>query len=80
METKKLSINLDEIVIKPITNQDDFENASNIIDALVDADLIENSSERKKAMDILEAVAILAIEYEKKHFSIPKPSSNKVNK
>jgi len=37
--------------------------------------LIENVDERKKAMDILEAVAVLAIEYEKKHFSIPRPKS-----
>ena len=79
METKKLSINLDEIVIKSINNQSDFEYASNIIDALVDADLIENTDERRRAMDVLEAITILAIDYEKKHYSIPKPKSNNVN-
>ena len=79
METKKLSIDLDVIVVKPITNLADFEYASNIIDALVDADLIENVEDRERAMSILEAVTILAIEYEKTHFSIPKPNSNKVN-
>ena len=66
-------MNLSEIRIKPITNQAEFEEASDIIDALVDTDLIEDPIERKKALDILEAVAILACEYEKKHFPIPKP-------
>jgi len=70
---------VDEIVIKPITNLADFEYASNIIDALIDADLIEDTEGRKRAMNILEAVTISAISYEKKHFSIPKPNSNKVN-
>ena len=67
-------MNLLEIKIKPITNQTEFEEASEIIDALVDADLIEDPIERKKALNILEAVAILACEYEKKHFPIAKPS------
>jgi HTH-type transcriptional regulator / antitoxin HigA len=64
---------LDNIVIKPITNEQDFEQANEIIETLVDADLIENKTTRAKALDILEAVTILAVDYEKKHYSIPKP-------
>ena len=67
-------MNLSEIKIKPITNQTEFDEASDIIDALVDADLIEDPIERKKALDILEAIAILACEYERKHFPIAKPN------
>ncbi len=66
-------MNLTAIQIKPITNQQEFEEACVIIDALVDADLIADPAERKKALDLLEAIALLAHEYEKKHFSIPKP-------
>lgn len=69
---KNININLDEIIIKPITSKRDFEEANKIIDLLIDADLIENQEIRKKAMDILEAVSILAIGYEKKHFPIEK--------
>jgi HTH-type transcriptional regulator/antitoxin HigA len=69
---KSLTINLDEIEIKPITNQADFERASALIDALIDADLIEDEATRNKALDILEAITILAIDYEKKHFPIEK--------
>ncbi len=69
---KELGINLDEIVIKPITNQADFERASNLIDALVDADLIEDEATRNKALDILDAISVLALDYEKKHFPIEK--------
>ncbi|MEA5403566.1 helix-turn-helix domain-containing protein [Arcicella sp. DC2W] len=69
---KTPTINLDEIEIKPITNQADFERASALIDALVDADLIEDEATRNKALDILEAITILAIDYEKKHFPIEK--------
>ena len=69
---KNTNINLDEIIIKPITSKRDFEEANKIIDLLIDADLIENQEIRKKAMDILEAVSILAIGYEKKHFPIEK--------
>jgi HTH-type transcriptional regulator/antitoxin HigA len=72
---KTLAINLDEIVIRPITNSADFEEASKIIDALVDADLLEDPKERKRALDILEAVTVLAIDYEKRHFPIPKPDA-----
>jgi HTH-type transcriptional regulator / antitoxin HigA len=69
-----LKINLEGIQIKPITNEEEFDVAGNIIDSLVDADLIEDPIERKKALDILEAITILAVEYEKKHYPIPKPN------
>lgn len=68
-----VEINIHNIQLKPITNQAEFEEASQIIDALVDADLIADPAERQKALDLLEAISILASEYEKKHFSIPKP-------
>ena len=68
-------INLSEIQIKTINSQQEFEEASAIIDALVDADLIADPEERKRALDLLEAIAILAHEYEKKHYAIPKPHS-----
>ncbi len=69
---KNIDINLDEIIIKPITSKQDFAEANKIIDLLIDADLIENPEIREKAMNILEAVSILAIQYEKKHFPIDK--------
>lgn len=69
---KTLTINLDAIEIKPITNQTDFERASSLIDALIDADLIEDEATRNRALNILEAITILAIDYEKKHFPIEK--------
>ena len=65
---------LSKIEIKPITNESEFIESGKIIDMLIDADLIENSQERKLALDILEAVTILANEYEKKHYPIPKPT------
>ena len=68
-----LAINLNEITIKPITNQADLEEAGKVINALMDADLLENEAERKKALDILEAITVLAIDYEKKHYPMPKP-------
>jgi len=68
-----LAINLNEITIKPITNQADFEEAGKVINALMDADLLEDEAERKKALDILEAITVLAIDYEKKHYPMPKP-------
>ena len=71
---KDLTINIHKIIIKPITNDDEFERAGRIIDALIDYDLIENILDRKKAADILEAITILAIDYEKKHYPIPKPN------
>lgn len=39
---KTLTIRLDDIVIKPITNEEQFRQASQLIDQLVDADLLEN--------------------------------------
>ena len=65
-------MNLSEIQIKPINSQREFEAASAIIDALVDADLIEDPEQRKRALDLLEAIAILAHAYEQKHYTIPK--------
>lgn len=70
---KALAINIDEITIKPITNQADFEEAGKVINALMDADLLEDQAVRKKALDILEAITVLAIDYEKKHYPMPKP-------
>ncbi|SEJ29641.1 HTH-type transcriptional regulator / antitoxin HigA [Dyadobacter sp. SG02] len=70
---KALAINIDEITIKPITNQADFEEAGKVIEALMDADLLEDEAERKKALDIMEAITVLAIDYEKKHYPMPKP-------
>ena len=66
-------IDLETIKITPITNQTEFDAANKIIDALIDSDLIDDPIERKRASDILEAISILAIEYEKKHYPIPKP-------
>lgn len=71
---------ISDIQIKPITNEAEFEEANKIIDALIDSDLIEDPIERQRASDILEAVAILAIEYEKKHYPIPKPNPIKAIK
>ena len=65
---------INKIQIKPITNQSQFKEANKIIDLLIDANLIEDKKVRKRSLDILEAVSILANEYEKKHFPIPKPN------
>ena len=65
---------LDSIVIKPIRTEEEYIKASQIIENLVDADLIEDESIRNKALDILEAVTVLAIEYEKKHYPIDPPN------
>lgn len=67
----KNKININTIVIKPITNAKEFDEANNIIEQLVDADLIKDKKERTKALAVLEAITILACEYEKKHFPIP---------
>jgi HTH-type transcriptional regulator / antitoxin HigA len=66
-------MNNNTMMVKPITNKKEFEEASLLIDSLVDADLIRNKTERQKALAVLEAVTILASEYEKKHFPIPNP-------
>mgnify|MGYP003449454250 FL=1 len=65
---------INKIQIKPITNQSEFKEANKIIDLLIDANLIEDKKVRKRSLDILEAVSILANEYEKKHLPIPKPN------
>lgn len=66
-------INLNSITIKPITNEQDFKEASQVIDSLIDADMLENPIQRQKALEILDAITTLAIEYEKKHYPIPSP-------
>ncbi|MES2795863.1 MAG: helix-turn-helix domain-containing protein [Bacteroidota bacterium] len=63
-----------KIEIKPITNQKEFEEANNLIQLLMEC---EEGSEEEK---ILEAVTILAIEYEKKHYPIPNPDPIEVIK
>ncbi|MCP9769671.1 helix-turn-helix domain-containing protein [Lacihabitans sp. LS3-19] len=70
---KTLDIDLDTIKIKPITNEQDFEDANDIINALIDADKVEDLEVRQKALEILNAITILAVEYEKKHYPIPAP-------
>ncbi len=70
---KTLAIRLDDIVIRPITNREQFEQAGQLIDQLIDADLLEDPLERKQALDILEAMTVLAIDYERKHYALPKP-------
>lgn len=64
---KKLDINLDEITITPIVTPLDYAHASELINTLVDADLIEDQEQRTKALNLLEAISVLAIDYEKKH-------------
>lgn len=70
---KTLNIPIDTIQLRPITSKADFELVSSQIDSLVDADLIDDAVNRKKALDLLEALTVLAIDYEKKHVSIPRP-------
>ncbi|WP_373513492.1 type II toxin-antitoxin system HigA family antitoxin [Persicitalea sp.] len=65
-------IDLESITISPITNQEEFDRASETIDSLIDADLIEDETLRKKALDLLEAVTLLAIAYEQKQYPIEK--------
>jgi HTH-type transcriptional regulator/antitoxin HigA len=65
---------LNDIVLKPIISEDDFKRASEIIDNLIDADMIEEPDLKQKALNLLDAVTTLAIAYEKKHFPIPTPS------
>jgi HTH-type transcriptional regulator/antitoxin HigA len=61
METTKIQI-------KPITNEAEFAEANELIELLLECP--EGSEEEK----ILEAITILASEYEKKHYAIPKPN------
>lgn len=64
-------MDIDKIKLKPIVTDADFEEASRIIDLLIDADLIEDEKERINALNILEAITVLAIDYEKKHYPMP---------
>jgi HTH-type transcriptional regulator / antitoxin HigA len=57
-----------QIQIKPITNDKEFAEANELIELLLECP--EGSEEEK----VLEAVTILASEYEKKFYSIPKPN------
>jgi HTH-type transcriptional regulator/antitoxin HigA len=61
METTKIQI-------KPITNEVEFAEANELIELLLECP--EGSEEEK----ILEAITILASEYEKKHYALPKPN------
>jgi HTH-type transcriptional regulator/antitoxin HigA len=56
---------LNDIVLKPIISEDDFKRASEIIDNLIDADMIEEPDLKHKALNLLDAVTTLAIAYEK---------------
>lgn len=67
------TLNLDSITIRPITNEQDFEEASKIIDSLIDVDMIEDPHRRETALALLDAITTLATEYEKKHYAIPSP-------
>lgn len=69
---KPLEVNLDDIVIFPIVTQQDYDHASKLIDSLVDADLLEDPAQRAKALNLLEAISVLAIDYEKKYQPIEK--------
>jgi HTH-type transcriptional regulator/antitoxin HigA len=70
MKTKEIDLNT--IVIKPIRKEEDFTRAKAIIELLIDADEIEDEAKKEKALDILETVTILAIEYEKKTSPVEK--------
>lgn len=76
---KQLAIDLDKIIIKPITDDLEFKEAGEIIDALIDADMIEDIETRQKALEILSAITTLAIEYEKKHYPIDCVSASPQN-
>ncbi len=66
------NIDIEKFIISPITNKEEFNRASKIIDTLVDADLVEDEALRKKALDLLEAITLLAVAYEKKLYPIEK--------
>lgn len=65
---------LKDIQIKPITNEKEFAEANELINLLMECP--EGSEEEK----ILEAITILAVEYEKKHYPIPDPDPIEVIK
>jgi HTH-type transcriptional regulator/antitoxin HigA len=58
---------MEKVEILPITNEAEFERANQQIEALLNCEV---GSEEEK---VLEAITILASEYEKKHYSIPAP-------
>ncbi|MCD8539722.1 MAG: helix-turn-helix domain-containing protein [Leadbetterella sp.] len=64
-------MNIDDIKIKPIVTPEDFEEAGQVIESLVDADMIEDEAQRTKALNLLEAITVLAIDYEKKNYPMP---------
>lgn len=64
--------NVDKIIIKPISTEKEYLSTVELIENLIDADLIEDEAKRMKALDILEALTVLAVEYEKKHEPIEK--------
>lgn len=71
----EININyLNSIILQPIISEDDFKWASEVIDNLVDADMIEDTTLKQKALNLLDAITTLAIAYEKKHYPIPTPS------
>ncbi len=70
---KKLTIDIDKIEIKPISDESDFEVANELINQLVDADMLEDLQQKEKALLILDAITTLAVEYERKHHPIPNP-------
>ena len=72
-----MKINIDylnSIVLQPIISEYDFKWASEVIDNLIDADLIEDPILKQKTLNLLDAITTLAIAYEKKHYPIPTPS------
>jgi len=72
-----MKINIDYVdstILRPIISEDDFKWASEVIDNLVDADMIEDPTLKQKALNLLDAITTLAIAYEKKYYPIPTPS------
>ena len=69
------AIDISSIVIRPIANEQDFNEANEMINILIDADMIEDPQKRKQALELLNAIATLAIEYEKRYYPIPKPNA-----
>jgi HTH-type transcriptional regulator/antitoxin HigA len=60
------TLDIDNIVLKPIRNEKDYTEAKEVIELLIDCDLNEDAEKREKALDILEAITVLAIAFEKK--------------
>lgn len=65
------TIDLDSIKIHPISTEEDFEKANEIIEALIDADMIEKDrQQQQKALAILNAVTVLAGRLRKSNISL----------